>query len=289
MKKILKDNLILILISFLPFVTVPAIVNAQQIQNNLSPFLQTLSLTRGNFLPGSTESFILSKQEYCDVMINDWGWSSCDGFETVIIGYNGTIDTLLIEEPTNNGFVKFDDWNSNDKDDEIKQIEKQLNKSLVAQAKATNSNIKFLGWQSYPTLDQNNNTMFYATKILWDGEEIINIKATKFDRRGYITFRIVPIDSNLNSNQIRDLVTNALTNYKSKPQQSYASFVTGDKVAAVGAIGVLATLVGVKYGKAAATGIMVLLLAFLKKGGVILLLPLLWIGGIIKRMFSRNH
>lgn len=287
MPKFVKENLIFILVSFLPYASTPAIVHAQQSSSGVTPFLQPLSLTRGSLAPGLYESFIIDRITYCDIMKNEWGWSSCEGVDTMVAGFNGNIDTLIVEEPTSDGFVKFDDWNSKDKDEEIKQIEKELRKSLKSQAKATNSEISFLGWQAYPTLNQTTNVMHYATRLRWNGDEIINVKATKFDRKGFVVFRIVPYESDLSATEINTLVAEAINYYQPAPQQSYASFVTGDKVAAVGALGVLATLVGVKYGRAAAAGFLAILLAFLKKGGFLILLPILWLGRVIKGMFSK--
>ncbi len=55
-------------------------------------------------------------------------------------------------------------------------------------------------------------------------------------------------------------------------------------MAGYGALGVLATMLGVKYGGAASAGLIALLLVVLKKGAFILLLPLVW----LRRLFSRN-
>jgi uncharacterized membrane-anchored protein len=58
----------------------------------------------------------------------------------------------------------------------------------------------------------------------------------------------------------------------------------GDKVSEIGVLGILATLAGVKWGKFAVTGLIAILLAFAKKGWVLLLLPLLFLG----RLFSKK-
>ena len=50
----------------------------------------------------------------------------------------------------------------------------------------------------------------------------------------------------------------------------------------MGAVGVLAALVGVKYGKAAATGLIAVALLFLKKAWFLLLIPLVF----LKKLFS---
>ena len=46
----------------------------------------------------------------------------------------------------------------------------------------------------------------------------------------------------------------------SKPHAAYTSFESGDKVAAYGGLGILAAVLGVKYGKAAAAGLVAVVL-----------------------------
>ena len=95
--------------------------------------------------------------------------------------------------------------------------------------------------------------MYYATDIGWDGDLSINVKAVVFDRRGFVTFSLVPIDLNMDESQMLTTINAVLDKYQPKSEEGYSSFVSGDKVAVVGAVGVLATLAGVKYGKGAAT------------------------------------
>lgn len=45
----------------------------------------------------------------------------------------------------------------------------------------------------------------------------------------------------------------------------------------------IATLVGVKYGKAAVGGLIAVALLVLKKGGFLLLAPIVWIGARLRR------
>ena len=132
-------------------------------------------------------------------------------------------------------------------------------------------------------LNKAKNIMFYATDISFDGEVSTNVKASVFDRYGYNVFRIVTSSSELSKTDIEDLVLNMAESYKPNVNDSYSSFISGDKLAAGGAIAVLATLMGVKYGKAAAAGAFAIALVFLKKAGFLLLLPLLWIGRLFKR------
>ena len=128
--------------------------------------------------------------------------------------------------------------------------------------------------------------MFYATRLIWDGVNTINITATKFDRYGYVEFSIVPEDSSLSESEVRRMISTVLDEYSSDATSSYASFTTGDKVAAAGALGVLATLVGVKYGKGFFAAALALLIVFLKKAWILVLLPFYWLA---KKIFGRSN
>ena len=98
--------------------------------------------------------------------------------------------------------------------------------------------------------------MYYALVIDWDGHREINIKASLFDRSGYVPFLIVPERSDMTAAEVEAVTTPMLAAYTSDPETSYFDFKSGDKVAAVGAVGVLATLMGIKLGKVAAFGLL---------------------------------
>ena len=282
LKYFVYENMIFCLLALVPFVSSPAIVNAQQ-GNQPALFTEPLSVSRGKIIPQSFDAEVWPKSYYCDIVKLDWGWSTCEGFDAFIVGYNDKIDSLLMEKPNSGGFVKFDDWNSKNLDKQVKAIEKDLRASLKIQGEQSNSIINFERWRVFPTLNKAKNIMFYATDISFDGEVSTNVKASVFDRYGYNVFRIVTSSSELSKTDIEDLVLNMAESYKPNVNDSYSSFISGDKLAAGGAIAVLATLMGVKYGKAAAAGAFAIALVFLKKAGFLLLLPLLWIGRLFKR------
>jgi len=85
------------------------------------------------------------------------------------------------------------------------------------------------------------------------------------------------------------IVDEVTSSYSPSYKQSYFDFKSGDKVAAVGALGVLAGVLGVKYGKAVATGLFALAAVFLKKFWfLIFIVPVvLWAG--IKKVFGRSE
>lgn len=281
-KRIITDNLLFLVIALLPYAGIPAIVNAQQ---GSAPelFTEPLSVLRGKITPQSGLAEVWPKDFYCDIVKRDWGWSSCEGFDAFIVGYNSDVDTLLIETPNSGGYVKFDDWDSDNLSSEVSSIEKELIKAVANQTTILGFPVEFVGWRAYPSLNKETGIMYYATDISFDGEISTNIKASVFDRYGFNVFRIIPVRADLSENEIAQVVQKVTKSYTINKESKRTAFESGDKIAAAGALAVLAGLVGVKYGKAAAGGLLAILLLVLKKAWFILLLPLIWIGKLFKR------
>ena len=282
LKTFLREQVFFLTIAFVSFSTQPAIVWAQEI--NPIPFTQALSVSRGSVTPASQDAVYLTQKDMCAYVTQSWGWSDCTGVDAMIWGQIPGVDTTIVETPNSAGYVTFEDWEGEDKEAVIRDIEENLRVGLRAQAEATGSDIAFTGWSVYPTLDREKQMMYYATNLRWDGDDTVNITATVFDRRGYVEFMIVPSAANVTAAQTEKLITNTLASYTPTVGENYAAWETGDKIAAVGAVGVLAALAGVQYSKGAATGLMAVLLLILKKAWFVLLLPFIW----LKSLFGRR-
>lgn len=285
LKTLLFENIILLVASFMFFSSDPAILHAQNV--NSYAFTEPLSVSRGRLMPSSQDAIKYPRDEMCDLVKSEWGWESCNGVDVLVAFFTPAIDTLIIDKPDTSGYVKLEDWETEEREDIISEIESNLRRSLKSQGERTGQSLTFDGWSVYPTLNANKKYMYYATIVSWDGEPSVNVKAVVFDRRGYVTFSIVPTNSNISEPQMVSTINAVLDKYEPKRQEDYSSFVSGDKVAAVGAVGVLATLAGVKYGKGAVAGLLIGILLVLKKAAFLLLLPLFWILGWIKRLFSK--
>ena len=281
LKTFLREQVIFLTVAFVSFSTQPAIVQAQEL--NPVPFTEALNVSRGSVTPGSQDAVYLTQKDMCAYVTQSWGWSDCSGVDAMIWGQVPGADTTIIEEPNSAGYVTFEDWEGEDKDEVIAEIERSLRIGLEEQAKATGSDIAFTGWSVYPTLDREKQMMYYATNLRWDGVDNVNITATVFDRRGYVEFMIIPSAASVTAAETEALITKTLASYTPAPGESYASWVSGDKVAAVGAVGVLAALAGIQYSKGAATGLMAMLILFLKKAWFILLVPLIWLKNLARR------
>ena len=151
MNNIYFKNYIFVLI-FL--VSIWTTAHAQSQDYNWQIFNEKLSLSRGTFYSPEQFSEWLPRNDYCRLVEAEWGWSGCEGIAAFITFPTRSINTLLIGEPISPGYVKFDDWKSSNKDESIKQIEDELRKSIEEQSKVTSQNIQFLGWHTYPKLNE---------------------------------------------------------------------------------------------------------------------------------------
>jgi uncharacterized membrane-anchored protein len=283
MNKTVKENLIFILVAHVCFLAEPAL--AQEAEYHPLDFVQELSVARGKITPIGQGGKYLDKTETCNFVKKEFGWSDCKGIDQMIFFLAPDIDNAMFEQPISDGYVTLDDWKSGDLTTEIEAIEQSYKESLLEQGKRLNENIIFDGWLLYPTLDEQKKILYYANIVNWNGDRVINVTASVFDRYGYVPIKIVPADNNLSSESVKSIVDEAISAYRPGTGSTYAEFSSGDKVAGYGALGVLATLLGVKYGKAAVTGLIAVALVFAKKLWFLIFLPLLWIG----RLFSRNR
>ena len=281
MRRHLVDNAVFLMISLAVLITQPALVNAQSRGYNPVNFTEPLNLSRGSLSPGSSSAEYLTRREACRAVTQEWGWASCESVDAFIIGQAPGLEALVVSKPNSDGYVKFDDWDSGDRSDEIETIWEGFVEGTKEQSRRLGEKITPLEWYVYPTLVKDKSYLYYAILLDWNGTKQINIKASYFDRRGYITFLTVPDGTDYSKEEIRDLVEAALDSYEPKAQQSYFDFKDGDKIAAAGAIGVLATLVGVKYGKGVFAGLFAILLAIFKKAWFLLFLPLIFLKNLV--------
>ena len=285
--KVIKENFTFLLVASAAFITDPAIAVAKTNPVNPINFTKQLSMSRGDLSPVSPYSVYLSRSDTCTVLVQEMGWneSSCNNFENIILGHIKGIDTLIIEKPNSEGLVKLDDWDSEKSDDEIEAIWDEFVSGSKSQSENLGIDIRPIKWLVYPTVNAEKRYLFYATLIQWGNDRVVNVKASLFDRFGYITFRIVPDNEQINEEELISLVESTLSSYSPHPQKSYSDFESGDKIATAGALGVLASLVGVKYRKSIATGALAVALAFAKKLWFLIFIPFLW---VFSKIFRRG-
>lgn len=244
-----------------------------------------IALERGTLTLNDPEAIYLNDADGCRLLVDDNGWeeSDCAFIDRVIFFPTPAIDNLIVENPITDGHVKFDDWDKADRDDEIEAIWDGLSAALEAQSANLGVPITAEKWRTYPTLDRQRNVLYYAYLLNWNGQPVVNVKASFFDRKGYVIFGIVPAGAEPTDAEIRRIVFDLADRYRGVAGERYADFKMGDHVAEAGAVGVLATMVGVKYGKEIAGGLLAAILLFAKKAWFLILIPLVWLGRLFRR------
>lgn len=286
MSKSARENLIFLLAAHICFLAQPAVLSAEEANYNPQPFMQALRVAHGTVLPIGTNPQFFDETERCKVAVNLFGWdaSSCSAMDGMFMGMGPDIDTLLVSKPVMDGHVQLDDWNK-DVNSEVNDITNTYKEGLAAQSKVLGKPIQFVGWSLYPQMDRFKSLLYFATLSNWgEPTNVLNIKILQFDRYGYVPMQIVPVTSDLNAVQIKQIVDEVTTAYKSDLQTQYASFTSGDKVAAYGALGAFAAALGVKYSKGIATGVLAIGFLLLKKLWLLILLPFVW----LKKLFTRG-
>lgn len=281
----LRDNILLLMIAHACFFSEPAIVHAQNANYNPQNFTQPLNVARGAIIPSDGDSFYLTDVETCDLVVAEFGWDrkGCASIDALVFALTPSIDNVMFKQPVSDGYVKLDDWNSTDLSEEIRGIEEDYIESVKNQSRRLGQTITFDGWLLYPTVDASRNALYYATILNWSGNRTINVRVSLFDRHGYVPFDIVPSDPFLAAKDVKTLVLETINSYKPLAGTSYAEFVSGDKVAGYGALGVLATMLGVKYGKGVFAGVAAIALLILKKAWFVIFLPFVWIASLFRR------
>lgn len=268
---------------------IPVILFAEnsEIEYDFKNFESPIKLTRGVINPISKIGLYLEKNEACKLVIKEWGWvkENCNRLDALLVLVKENIDTVIIEKPNDIGYVEYSDWESKNKEKHIQEIWDLLQKTYNEQAKRLDSikTWRLKEWLVYPTLNKEKNYLYYVTSAEINGENLITINATLFDRYGNVKFQIIPRDHESTESDFKTIIKDTFSIYKSNIGTSYADYKIGDKISEYGVLGVLATLAGVKWGKAIAGGLVATLLVFAKKFWFVLFLPFLFLGKLFNR------
>jgi uncharacterized membrane-anchored protein len=141
--------------------------------------------------------------------------------------------------------------------------------------------IELLGWAAKPHYDATERKLYWAKKLHFDGDQIdtLNYNIRVLGRKGVLLVNFIANAEQLP--EIEAALPQALKMLSFTEGNRYADYVPGmDTVAAVGIGGLIAGKV-----LASKAGLLVLLLAFAKKGAVLIILPVMWIG---RKLFGKK-
>ena len=163
------------------------------------------------------------------------------------------------------GFVQMDDWDELDLGD----LWESYVDGAKEQTKLFGYEVKPLRWIVEPTLDREKAVAYYALEVQFGQEPpLVNMIVFDFGRYGYEQMTLVQDSSAFPAAGAGGIATRIADAYAFGPEADYGDFREGDMVAAVGAGGLIAAALGVKFGK----GLLALALIFAKKFWFVFLL-----------------
>ncbi len=208
----------------------------------------------GNF-PTNTEVGLVASAE------NPFGWFVVFEFDSV-------------------GYVKDDDKDEIDADDILDSFREGTKQSNKARAEMGIAPLNLVGWRIEPAYEEETNNLEWCIEFDSEGTPVLNHNIRLLGRNGVTNVTLVcdPTEFDMALAETR----NILTGFSYQQGQSYADYVSGDKIAEYG----LAALVtGGAVAIAAKTGF---LTKFLKP--ILVALAAIGTGAIsfFKRLFGRN-
>lgn len=181
------------------------------------------------------------------------------------------------------GFIKMDDWDDYiQKDALLKEIKKNTEKANQIKEKGYEK-LYVDNWAQEPFLDEKNAIVYWAIAgHSDDGISFVNVKALKLGRKGLTIITWMGTAGQF-INAEKTLMP-ILAAYKYNEDFRYASFDPGlDTVAALGVGALSYNLITGKSSKAAAVGIVALIVAFAKKLWFLIFLPFVFAWNWIKK------
>jgi uncharacterized membrane-anchored protein len=193
-------------------------------------------------------------------------------------------DSDVYYEWRDEGYVSDSDWSDVDGDELLKQYHDST--EAANEERVTNGfkPMHVTGWLEPPHYDAATKTVTYALELGDDGGSWANAVALRLGRAGYTEFTWVgPIEQFKSASGRPELLNQALASHAFEEGYRYADFKEGDKVAAYGVAGLVATALGVKFSK----GIIAAVIAFVIAGKKVII-PLVVVAGVAIMKFGRR-
>ncbi|MEZ5798508.1 MAG: DUF2167 domain-containing protein [Paracoccaceae bacterium] len=170
------------------------------------------------------------------------------------------------------GYVSDEDAASYDYDALLADMKRDLIEENKARAKDGFERIDLIGWAEPPHYDATARELYWAKQLHFGTStgDTLNYNIRELGRHGVLVVNFIAGMDQLPA--VRDAVPEVRQMISFTDGNRYADFVPGvDTVAAVGIGGLIAGKVAAK------AGLLVVLLAFLKKGAFLILLPIAWV------------
>jgi uncharacterized membrane-anchored protein len=187
------------------------------------------------------------------------------------------------------GYVDDSDWSDVDGDELLAQYRDATEASNEERAANGFKPMHVVGWLEPPHYDKSSRTVTYALELKDEDSNWANAVALRLGRAGYTEFTWVGSIGSFQSAGGRPALLNeALAAHAFEEGYRYADFKEGDKVAAYGVAGLVATALGLKFGKGLIAG----LIAFLIAGKKVVIPAVLVFGAglvaVVRRFVGRR-
>lgn len=206
-----------------------------------------------------------------------------------VLSYESADAAVVYYEWRDEGYVNDSDWSEVDADELLTQYKEATIASNEERAKNGFAPMEVVGWLQPPSYDATSRTVTYAMELKDADEHWANAVALRLGRTGYTEFTWAgSLGSLQSSGNHPELLQAALDTHEFDEGYRYTDFQEGDKVAAYGIAGLVATALGLKFSK----GLIAALIAFLIAGKKIII-PAVLLGGagLIKywrKLFNRG-
>ncbi len=202
--------------------------------------------------------------------------------EAIMSSESSNVDVYY--EWRDDGYVSDSDWSDVDADemlDGFRESTEASNKERVANGFQA---MEVVGWLQPPTYDAATHTVTYSLELKDTDSHWANVVALRLGRGGYEELTWVGAMDAMDSSGGRPALLNtALDIHAFDEGYRYADYKDGDKVAAFGIAGLVATALGVKFGAKGLAAI----IAFLVAGKKVIIPAVLIGGGAIAKFWRR--
>lgn len=172
------------------------------------------------------------------------------GTEAVLTYDSDNADSEVYYDWRDVGYVADSDWDDVDGDALLAQYREVTEASNEERVKNGVVPIQVVGWLEPPHYDKATRTVTYAMELKDDEGSWSNAIALRLGRAGYTEFTWVgSIEQFKQAGGRPDLLNQALAIHSFDQGHRYEDFKDGDKIAAYGVAGLLATALGVKLAK----------------------------------------
>lgn len=198
-----------------------------------------------------------------------------DGSEYYVAPVDGRWFSIFSYE--NTGHVKDDE--EIDADNLLDSLREGTKIGNQERARRGWGEIQIVGWQYRPSYNDNTNRLSWAVLFESDGEGIVNYNTRLLGRTGVISATLVAEPAVLDASVAE--FENLLNGFQYKTGDNYAEYRAGDKLATYGLAALVTGGAAAAVAKGAGKGLF-------KAIGLGLLASFAFVGGAIKKMFSRN-